>query len=213
MKTEELVALLAAGDSGVPAAAPRRRYARAIGLGAAVAAVLMAGLLGLRPDLAAAVRLPMFWGKIAFLACLAAGSFAAALRLSMPGAKLAWVPAALAAPVLALWALALAVLVPAAPAERAALFFGETWNSCPLLIAMLSLPVFCGVLWAMQGLAPTRLRLAGASAGLLAGSVGALVYSLHCPELAAPFLAFWYLLGILVPTALGAALGPRLLAW
>jgi hypothetical protein len=78
---------------------------------------------------------------------------------------------------------------------------------------MLSAPVFAGVLWAMKGLAPTRLRLAGVAAGLLSGAVGALVYSLHCPELAAPFLGFWYLLGTLIPTAVGALLGPRLLRW
>jgi hypothetical protein len=29
----------------------------------------------------------------------------------------------------------------------------------------------------------------------------------------APFLAIWYLLGMLIPTALGALLGPRLLRW
>jgi len=69
------------------------------------------------------------------------------------------------------------------------------------------------VLWAIRGLAPTRLRLAGAAAGLLSGAVGALVYCLHCPELEAPFLGFWYLLGMLIPTAVGALLGPRLLRW
>jgi len=43
--------------------------------------------------------------------------------------------------------------------------------------------------------------------------VGALAYSLHCPELAAPFLGIWYVLGILIPTAFGAWAGPRLLHW
>ena len=65
----------------------------------------------------------------------------------------------------------------------------------------------------MKGLAPTRLALAGAAAGLLAGAGGALIYALHCPEMAAPFLAIWYLLGMLIPTAVGALLGPRLLRW
>ena len=45
------------------------------------------------------------------------------------------------------------------------------------------LPVFVATLWAMKGLAPTRLALAGAAAGLLAGAVGAVVYTLHCPEM------------------------------
>jgi hypothetical protein len=66
---------------------------------------------------------------------------------------------------------------------------------------------------ALRSLAPTRLRLAGTAAGLAAGAVGASVYQLHCPELAAPFLGTWYVLGILAPAALGALIGPRLLRW
>lgn len=65
----------------------------------------------------------------------------------------------------------------------------------------------------MRARAPTRLRLAGAAAGLAAGAVGAPVYCLHCPELSAVFVGFWYLLGMLIPAALGALLGPRVLAW
>ncbi|HWT72548.1 MAG TPA: NrsF family protein, partial [Oxalicibacterium sp.] len=38
-------------------------------------------------------------------------------------------------------------------------------------------------------------------------------YCLHCPELAAPFVGFWYVLGMLIPTAAGALLGPRVLRW
>jgi hypothetical protein len=67
--------------------------------------------------------------------------------------------------------------------------------------------------WILKDLAPTRLRWTGAGAGLAAGSLGALVYTLHCPELAAPFIGVWYLLGMLIPTAVGALLGPRLLRW
>ena len=62
-------------------------------------------------------------------------------------------------------------------------------------------------------LAPTRLTLAGALAGLFAGGMGAFVYAFHCPETAAPFVALWYSAGILLTTALGALLGPRLLRW
>jgi hypothetical protein len=135
------------------------------------------------------------------------------LRLSLPGSQLDWVPSALAAPVLAMWVLAASALMRADPAQRARLFFGDTWATCPYLVALLSAPVFAALLWATRGLAPTRLRLAGAAAGLLSGAVGALVYCLHCPELAAPFLGFWYLLGVLIPTAAGALLGPRVLRW
>nr|WP_281399002.1 NrsF family protein [Paenacidovorax monticola] len=33
------------------------------------------------------------------------------------------------------------------------------------------------------------------------------------PEMAAPFVALWYLAGMALPTALGALLGPRWLRW
>ena len=65
----------------------------------------------------------------------------------------------------------------------------------------------------MKGLAPTRPALAGAASGLLAGALGALVYALHCPEMAAPFLGIWYLLGMLIPAVVGAMVGPLLLRW
>ena len=47
----------------------------------------------------------------------------------------------------------------------------------------------------------------------IAAVVATAVYALHCPEMAAPFLATWYLAGMLIPTVAGALLGPRLLRW
>jgi hypothetical protein len=213
MKTDDLVAMLSTGAGAVAPHAVARRYALALPAGALGALLLMALLLGVRRDLGAALLLPMFWVKVAFVACMAAASLLAVLRLSRPGMRLAWVRGALGAPVLAIWVLAALALLQADAAQRPALFFGDTWTSCPLLVAMLSLPTFAAVLWALRGLAPTRLRLAGAAAGLFAGAVGALVYCLHCPELAAPFVGFWYLLGMLIPTVVGALVGPRLLRW
>ncbi|MBE0614986.1 MAG: DUF1109 domain-containing protein [Burkholderiales bacterium] len=213
MRTDDLVAMLAAGAGAVQPRQAARRYAIALGSGALGAALLMDLLLGPRHDFAAAILLPMFWVKVAFVTSFALASLVAAARLSRPGLSLAWVPGALAAPVLAIWLLAAFVLVRADAAQRKFLFFGDTWNSCPWLIAMLSAPVFVAVVWAMKGLAPTRLRLAGAAAGLLSGAVGTMVYTVHCPELEAPFIGFWYLLGMLIPTAAGALFGPRLLRW
>lgn len=213
MKTEDLITLLATGAGAVEAPAPARRYAVAIGWGAAGASLLLLLLLQVRHDLGQALLLPMFWVKVGFVVSLAAGSLFATLRLSLPGAKINWVPVALGLPVLGIWAIAAITLIEADPTERSKLFFGDTWKSCPLLIAMLSVPVFAVVLRTMRNLAPTRPRLAGAAAGLLSGSVAAIVYSLHCPEMGAPFIAFWYLLGALIPTGIGAVLGNTLLRW
>jgi len=39
------------------------------------------------------------------------------------------------------------------------------------------------------------------------------VYAFHCPELALPFLAIWYVAGMALPVVAGALLGPRVLRW
>jgi hypothetical protein len=119
----------------------------------------------------------------------------------------------MAAPVLMLWLLAVSVWLAAAPTQRAELIFGATWKTCPFNIALISVPLFAATLWVVKGLAPTRLALGGAGAGLLAGALSALVYALHCPESTAPFIAIWYSLGIAIPALAGALLGPRILRW
>ena len=61
MNTYDLVALLAARASPVEPNATARRYAVSLGWGALGAALLMAVLLGVRPDIRTAATLPMFW--------------------------------------------------------------------------------------------------------------------------------------------------------
>lgn len=213
MKTDDLVTMLARGAAAVDAHATARRYTVGIGAGVCVAGLMMAMLLGPRHDLELAARLPMFWAKLAFVAALAAASVSLALRVARPGVSLGLAPLAVALPIVAMWALAVVVLGRSDGAEAGPLFFGRTWRTCPLLIALLSAPVFVGMVWVMRGMAPTNLRAAGAVVGFVSGAMAALVYSIHCPELGAPFLGFWYLLGVLIPTAVGALAGPRLLRW
>jgi hypothetical protein len=213
MKTDQLIAVLANGAGGIEPGAVRRRYVAALGWGAFGATLIMAVLLGVRPDLGEAARLPMFWVKLAFPAAILAGGLLAALRLSRPGARLGRAPVAVAAPVFAMWLLGAFVLLAAAPDDRGRLILGFSAATCPFGIALLSVPLFIAALWAMRGLAPTQLALAGGTAGLLAGAGGALVYALYCTEMAAPFIAVWYLLGMLIPAALGVAIGPRVLRW
>ncbi|MGH8727826.1 MAG: DUF1109 domain-containing protein [Burkholderiales bacterium] len=213
MRTDELISVLATGENAVEPYALQQRYAIALGWGAFGSTLLMAILLGVRPDLSEAARLQMFWVKLAFPAALLAGALLAVARLSRPGVRLGRVPAAIAAPVLAMWLIAALVLLGAAPGQQDELIFGDTWSACLLNVGILSAPVFGALLWAMKGLAPTRFVLSGAAAGLLSGATGALIYALHCPEMAAPFLGVWYLLSMLIPTGVGAALGPRMLRW
>jgi hypothetical protein len=112
-----------------------------------------------------------------------------------------------------MWLLAIVALTGAEPAFRSQLVWGSSWRVCPFNIALLSLPAFVASLWALKQLAPTRLRLAGGASGLVAGSLGALVYGLYCSEFAAPFLGVWYVIGVLIPTLVGIAIGPKVLRW
>lgn len=213
MKTDELVTLLAKDAGPVAPKATARRFTKALGWGMLGTSLAMVMSMGVRPDIAEAVTLPMFWMKLAFPSLVAIASYHAATRLARPGMRLELIPGTLAMLVAAVWLLAIVTLLNAAPAERDDIIFGSSWRSCLVSIPLLSIPMFGAAMWAMKGLAPTRLALAGASAGLLAGAVSAAVYSLHCPEMEAPFLALWYVLGMLVPAIAGAVIGPRLLRW
>ena len=213
MKTDDLISLLATGAGAIEPYVAERRYAKAMALGAIGALLVMLSLMSIRRDLADAALLPMFWLKIGFVVSVVSASLFAALRLSRPGARLDWVPRLIAAPLLVMWVIAAYVLIQADPSERADLFYGSTSAYCPFFIALFSIPAFVSVIWAMKGLAPTRPRIAGFAAGLLAGAIAALVYCLHCTEIEAPFIGFWYVLGMFIPAAVGALLGRILLRW
>lgn len=213
MKTDDLISMLANSSEPVPTYAVGRRFAIALGVGLPVALLLMVVTLGIRPDLAHAASEWVFWMKLAFAACLAAAGLVTTSRLSRPGMQVGAAWAALATPVFVLWLAAAIVLLNAAPEQRIAIVLGGTWLACPLSIAMLSVPLFIATFWCMKDLAPTRLALAGASSGVLAGALSTLVYALHCPESAAPFWGVWYVLGIAIPSLAGALLGPRIFRW
>ena len=213
MRTEELIRTLATGAGPVESRAASRRYVAALAVGSLGALVVVVTYLGVNNDLAALARLPMFWVRAAFAASVAGTALVALARLARPGVALGRASVAMVAPVLAMWALAAVVLLLAEPMMRAMLVLGSTWKTCPLNITIVSIPVLVAVLWAIRGLAPTRPAMTGATAGRLAGGVGALVYTLHCPELEAPFLGVWYVIGMAIPAVIGAALGPRLLRW
>ena len=213
MKTDELIAMLANGAAPVDADAGMRRLAMALGWGLFGATLLMALLLGVRADLAQALRLPMVWMKLGVPVLAAAAALQLSRRMGLPGTGPGSAPLLLSALLLLAWTGAAAVLLGSAPERWPPLVLGATWKTCPLNIALLSSPVFIAAFWAMRGLAPTRPAQAGGVAGLLAGAAGAAVYALHCPEMAAPFLGVWYVLGMAIPALLGAVLGPRLLHW
>ena len=213
MKTDELIALLATQTPAIDRRAPARRFALAWIAGFCAALLLMVLLLGVRPDIEDAVRVPTFWFRLGYAAAIAAAALWVTARLARPGVRVGGAWAVLAAPVAIGWLVMAWVLAHAAPDARLPLILGHTWRVCPLLIATLAMPALVAMLWAVRGMAPVRPHLAGAAVGLLAGATGTVAYCLHCPEMAPPFWSTWYLLGMLIPAAIGAAVGRRALRW
>lgn len=213
MKTDDLISLLATGIEPIDTQQFARRLCLAM-LAALLGAVGLTVLLfGVRPDLAQVAQTPLFWAKLTLPLTLMLGALVVFNRLARPGLEVGLRWSGIGVPVLGVWFAAQLVLGSVPEGQQMGLIFGRTWRTCPFNIVLLSLPGFFALFRAMQALAPTRLRLAGGVAGLLASSSATLAYCLHCPEMEVPFWGVWYVLGMAIPTLIGALLGPRWLRW
>ncbi|SAK84199.1 hypothetical protein AWB76_05813 [Caballeronia temeraria] len=213
MKTDELITLLSNQVTRVDRTVVSRRFVQALLLGAAGSLVLMSIVFGVRHDIGIVARTGIFWAKLAFPLATGIGAMLVIDRIGRPGARLGYSWAIVALPFAAVWIAGWLVLDTADSTARWTLVLGHTWRTCPFNILLLSVPTFPAAIWAMRSLAPTRLRLAGAIAGLLASSTATIVYCLHCPEMSPAFWGVWYAAGMLMPALIGAWLGPRLLRW
>ena len=211
MQTTELIDSLAADLRPALQRLPRLLLAIAVG-GALALAVLWLGF-GFREDLGQAVHGSAFWMKLTFSLATAVLAFGLCARVARPESGPGWWLAALLFPPLFAAGMAGIEVVSVMPEERAMLLFGHSVIRCLSCIVVLAVPLLLAVLWAYRRFAPTRLRLAGFSGGLLAGAGAALVYSLHCTENSPLFIAAWYGVGMSLPAVLGVVLGPRVLRW
>lgn len=213
MDTDLLIRKLASDLKPVPRRSMAARLCIGAAAGAGLALAGVALVLGLRPDLARAVFGFTFWMKLTYVASLGAGGLLASVHLARPEAR----------PTSRFWLLIVPVFVLAdiaawqfyftASSLWPKLILGDSARVCSTYIFLISIPVFAGLLVAFRRFAPTRLRAAGAAAGLAAGGIAASVYSLHCPEVGAAFVLIWYSLGILAAALAGAVLGPLVLRW
>lgn len=211
MKTDALIDLLARGAGPAPRALAARRLSPAAVAGLLVSAGLAIAWFGAIPAQMLATAVP--WTKMAYAASFALAAGWLTARLSRPAASTER-PWRATTGVLLAMALVGGVSLSLTPADaRLDALLGHSWSTCPWSVMVLSLPALGASLWAVRGLAPTRLQAAGFAAGLLAGSVGAFGYSLSCPEASPAFVAVWYTLGIGLTGCVGAMLGPRVLRW
>ncbi|MBS7532659.1 DUF1109 domain-containing protein [Ancylobacter sonchi] len=211
MKTDDLISLLSA-DASV-----RQRLGRALALalviGVLVSFILLIGTVGLRHNLVSVFETARVLFKIGFTLLLAAIATALVWRIGRPGvsARLrAW-----------LLLLPLGVLMAGVAVELAVLprdAWMAKWEGahaafCVFFIPVLSLAPLGGLMAALRDGAPANPGLAGAVAGLAAGTLGSALYAWHCPDDSPLFVATWYLLGILIVTGVGYLCGRRLLRW
>ena len=213
MKTDDLIASLSADLPKVAPGAVARRVALGLGLGVLGSTAVMLAWLGPRPDIAQAVATPMFWMKFGYAAITGLILAALLIRLAKPAARPGVLAAIAAIPFAIVAAMALMRYAQAPPEAHRAMLMGHSSMLCPWRIVAIGLPLLAGAVWAVRGLAPTRLGLAGLVAGGCAGALGAAVYAFACNETSAPFLAVWYTLGMALVAGLGALGGSRLLRW
>ncbi len=214
MRTDALIAALAA-DPPAPGASASLRRAVALALAGAAAAVaaLFFATIGPRADLAAAGPLAATAAKIALTATLAFAASATALALARPDAPAggrAW--SLLLAPLaLALWiGWEFARLGPEGWSAR---LVGANAAHCLMLIPAFAAIPLAALLAALRRGAPVRPERAGAAAGLAASGLGALFYALNCTDDSPLFILVWYSLATAFVVAVGALAARRLLRW
>ncbi|OAK66833.1 hypothetical protein A3K87_32190, partial [Variovorax paradoxus] len=156
MKTDDLVAMLSAGDVAVPRRSASRRIGLAVLAGLPLSLFILFAEYGMRRDIVQAMFWPMFWVKVTFPLCIAAAGFVAVQRLSRPGvpARHVWMGAAL--PVAGIWVLAAIAWFSVPAQERMPSLMGQSWRICAVSIGLMALPVFAATMVALRGLAPTR---------------------------------------------------------
>ena len=213
METDDLIRNLAQDLRPVAARALERRLAAGVAAGVIGALLALFLWLGLGPDMAAAVTSFPFWMKLGYTTSLAAISIGIAWRLAHPESRPDRWYLLLLLPLAVMAGLAAYEIAASEASKWRSLLMGMSAAKCSPRILLISAPVFAGMIWSYRRFAPTRLRLAGAAAGLAAGAIGAAAYALYCREVAASFVLVWYTLGIALTSLAGAILGPRLLRW
>lgn len=213
MRTDQLIDILASAQRRQPRGVPYVGMLAALVAGLAAALLLTTAILGIRPDLIAALTDPVVCLKLGFTVVVVLAAGIAARQMSLPGkaSRGEAVILLLAFAALALWGVV--DLAGRPVAEWAPCVFGRDWLTCLVAIPLLSLPAILAISVSMRRLAPTRLRLAGTFLGLAAGGAASFAFTLYCQDDAVPFFVVWYSLALGVSALLGRALGPRMLCW
>ncbi|MDB6157155.1 MAG: hypothetical protein JWO04_861 [Gammaproteobacteria bacterium] len=200
-----------AREAGMKPSRPVVSFDTALLLGAALsfasAVMLVFATFGI-PDPAAILGSAAFHHKISSMLTVACGGVFLVRYAGRPGARglalLTVLPG-------------LALLIAGAISDTSGFpFLGRSEISVPSCIAAivaLSLLPLVITLFVLKRGVTTRPAVAGATAGVLAGALGAAAYSLVCKNNGGLFVAVWYPTAVLIVVGLGSIIGRRALAW
>lgn len=180
---------------------------------AAILAVGVAMIAGIRGDILMGMPHPMFFLRGGALLLLGVSSSYAVIAMSQPAVGNSfrgWI-----------WALFAALLFPATAAVMAMLAAPD--NMAILVprygVECLAISMLVGsgiaaaqVFWLRRG-APVALERAGWLVGMSSGALGAAAYSLHCPFNSIFYVGLWYSLAVALCAILGRLVIPRLIRW
>ena len=215
MNTDRLIDMLSAELEAVNSGRLGKTLILAIVTGGSIAFGLMLVTVGPRHDLQSTAHLEWVAVKLLF-ALSVIGAGALLLNKSMrPGLEDATNWTMVLFPFLAALAVAFAVLLGQPQAWRELLRGATTISSmrCLLFIMFFAAVPMAAVIYALRQGAPTRLKLCGGIAGIVAGGIGAAAYAFNCTSDTIPFIAIWSGAAIVICAAIGSQLGPRVLRW
>jgi hypothetical protein len=216
VNTERLIDVLSANLEPVSHRRLENTLILAMVTGGAAAFALMLATVGPRPDLQSTAHLE--WSAVKLLFALSVISMGAPvlIRSMRPGLEDGTCWALVLFPFVAAMVVAFAMLVLGRPQAWCGMLLGASTMSpgrCLLCIMLFSAIPLAALIWALREGAPTRLKVCGAIAGIVAAGLGAAAYALTCTSDTIPFIAIWYGAAIAIYAVIGAQLGPRLLRW
>jgi hypothetical protein len=212
MDTDQLIQSLAA-DNAHRARPVGVVLALALLAAAPLSLALFLTILGVRPDVATAMRNPFFDLKFVVTLALAISAIAVSLHLSRPEALMrGWVLLLLIPAGILVAGIASEMMLPQRLPMLTRLI-GHNSKVCLSSIPLISLPLLAAALVALRHGAPARPAIAGAIAGLLSAGLAATLYAAHCTDDSPLFVATWYTLATLLVTAIGALLGNKVLQY
>lgn len=199
-KTDVLIEDLVQSVQAVPQHRVSLRLSSALAFGLVTAIALQMMTVGLRPDAASAFGYVV--AKISVLGVAALLWWQVLRRRASPGQIVG------AQGFLALTVLAVTVIIAFfAPYDLGRL------QGCLSQVLFLASPALIAFLLALRFCAPTKLSEAGFAAGIAAGAIGAIGYSLGCTADDAAVVCFRYGLSILACGLIGLIAGRGLLRW